>query len=203
VLINASAIGWYGTHPHAAFRECDPAGGDFPAVLCKSWEREAHRATRLGTRVVALRLGLVLGHGGLMQKLLPLFRLGMGAPFGAGAQWMSWVQIDDVIAVIERALVDPQMVGAINVVAPEAVTNRVFAATLARACRRPLWPAVPATLLRVILGEAAMLMLEGQHVMPERLLELGYRFRVPTLQEAFVRILNTPRTGGAMEVQHV
>lgn len=184
VFISASAIGWYGTHATASFAESAAAGGDFPAALCSAWEREADRLRSRGTRVVILRLGLVLGSGGLLQRLLPVFRLGLGAPFGSGAQWMSWVHLEDVVAIIERTLTDAAWEGSINVVAPQPASNRTFSAALARACARPLWPAIPAFLLRWTLGELAVVLLEGQRVEPARLEALGYRFRFPTLSAA-------------------
>jgi uncharacterized protein (TIGR01777 family) len=204
LLISASAIGWYGTHPTASFAESDAAGEDFPAVLCSAWEREANRLHKRGTRVAILRLGLVLGNGGLLERLLPVFRLGLGAPFGGGAQWMSWVHLEDVVAIIERALTDAALEGAINVVAPQPASNREFSATLAKACARPLWPAIPAYLLRWTLGELAGVLLEGQRVEPRRLLTLGFRFRFPTLSSALRNLIEHGcRTSPVREVEHV
>jgi uncharacterized protein len=204
VFVSASAIGWYGTHATASFAESDTAGSDFPAALCSAWEREADRLRSRGTRVVILRLGLVLGSGGLLQRLLPVFRMGLGAPFGNGAQWMSWVHLEDVVAIAERALTDAACEGSINVVAPQSVSNRAFSTALASACARPVWPAIPAFLLRWTLGELAMVLLEGQRVEPARLQALGYRFRFPTLSAALRdlverRALPSPATG----VEHV
>jgi hypothetical protein len=204
VFVSASAIGWYGTHATTSFTESDAAGEDFPAALCSAWEREAARSRSRGTRAVMLRLGLVLGSGGLLKRLLPVFRIGLGAPFGNGAQWMSWVHLEDVVAITERALTDAALEGSINVVAPHPVSNREFSGALARACARPMWPAVPAFLLRWTLGELAVVLLEGQRVEPARLQALGYRFRFPTLSGALRDLLERRgRPSPAPGVQHV
>ncbi len=194
VLVNASAVGWYGVHPSNAFVEDGPGGDDFPARMCRAWEREACAAEDLGMRVALLRLGLVLGDGGLLARLLLVFRGGLGAPFGGGAQWMPWVHISDVVAVVEQALEDAQMHGAFNVVAPEAATNKKFSAALARNLRRPLWPALPGKLIRIAFGEMALLLVEGQRVVPARLMSIGYRFRFPRLDDA-LRDLVANRSG--------
>ena len=197
VLVNASAVGWYGVHPANAFAESGASGDDFPARMCRAWEREACAAEDLGVRVALLRFGLVLGAGGLLARLLPVFRGGLGAPFGSGAQWMPWVHIDDVVAVLEQALEDDQLEGAFNVVAPEATTNRKFSAALARKLHRPLWPALPDTLIRYAFGEMALLLLEGQRVVPARLMSIGYRFRFPRLDDALRDLV-----GGRSALRH-
>jgi uncharacterized protein len=197
VLITASAIGRYGTHANACLSESAAAGEDFPAALCSAWEREAHRAQTHGTRVVVLRLGVVLGSGGLLQRLLPLFRLGLGAPLGSGDQWLSWVHIQDVVGVVDRVLNDATIDGAVNVVAPHAVSNREFSRALACACMRPLWPAIPAILLRWTLGEMSTLLLDGQHVVPTRLHALDYRFRFSTLSAALGDLAGPARGHGS------
>jgi uncharacterized protein (TIGR01777 family) len=189
VLVNASAVGWYGTHASATFTEEQPPGEDFPALLCRAWEREASRAGKLGMRVVVLRLGLVLGAGGLLGRLLPVFRLGLGAPLGTGQQWMPWIHVQDVATIIEQSLADARWRGAINAVAPEPITNAGFATALANVLRRPLWPAVSAWPLRLALGEMSTLLLDGQNVMPARLAERGYAFRFPTLVQALAQLV--------------
>jgi uncharacterized protein len=188
VLVSASAVGWYGTHGEKTFAENAASGADFPAVVCRAWEREARAAQALGVRVAILRLGLVLGHGGFLARLTPVFGAGLGAPLGNGRQWMPWIHIDDVLALIDTALEDAQYSGAFNAVAPQNVSNREFSRTFARVLRRPLWPALPAWLLRKTLGEMAMLLLEGQRVVPARLMSLGYRFRYASLETALAQI---------------
>jgi uncharacterized protein (TIGR01777 family) len=131
-----------------------------------------------------LRLGVVLGTGGQLGRLLPIFRLGLGAPLGTGTQWMPWIHLQDVLAIIEHSLADARWRGVINTVAPEPVTNGGFSTALANVLRRPLWPAAPAWPLRLVLGEMSTLLLDGQRVAPTRLTELGYAFRFPDLQHA-------------------
>jgi len=203
-LVSASAVGWYGTHASASFTEQHSPGEDFPAVLCRSWEREALRARTIGVRVVVLRLGLVLGAGGLLGRLLPAFRLGLGAPLGTGRQWMPWIHLHDVLKIVEHSLTDVHWHEAINVVAPEPVTNRAFSTRLAAALGRPLWPAIPAWPLRLALGEMSTLLLEGQNAQPTRLAELGYAFRFPTLQEALAQLVTRsfPGQRHASRVSH-
>jgi uncharacterized protein (TIGR01777 family) len=189
VLVNASAVGWYGTHASATFTEEHPSGEDFPALLCRAWEREASRAGKLGTRVVVLRLGLVLGAGGLLGRLLRAFRLGLGAPLGTGKQWMPWIHLQDVLAIVEHSLADARWRGTINAIAPEPSTSGGFSSALAHVLRRPLWPAIPAWPLRLALGEMSTLLLDGQNVTPARLTDLGYSFRFPTLEQALAHLV--------------
>jgi len=194
VLVNASAVGWYGARGDEALDESAAGGADFPARLCRAWEREAFAARPLGIRVVALRLGLVLGDGGLLTRLLPVFSLGLGAPFGRGTQWMPWIHIDDAVDIFELAVHKAELSGEVNAVAPHAVTNREFSSTLATMLRRPLWPAIPAGLLRLAFGELATLFVDGQRVLPAKLSAMGHRFRYPTLPPAFADLIR--RKGG-------
>lgn len=194
VLVNASAVGWYGARGDELLDENATCGEDFPARLCRAWEREAMVGSALGMRVVALRLGLVLGNGGLLGRLLPTFSLGMGAPFGGGNQWMPWIHIDDAVDIFELALRDVRLSGQVNAVAPQPVTNRQFSETLAAMLRRPLWPSIPAVLLRAVFGELATLFVDGQRVQPSKLAGIGHRFRYPTLPPAFADVIR--RAGG-------
>ncbi|HEX9451913.1 MAG TPA: TIGR01777 family oxidoreductase [Burkholderiales bacterium] len=185
VLVNASAVGWYGARGDEPLDESAHGGDDFPARLCRAWEREALVGGNIGIRVVTLRLGLVLGHGGLLARLLPTFGLGLGAPFGRGNQWMPWIHIDDAVDIFALALRDVRLSGQVNAVAPQPVTNRQFSQLLARTLRRPLWPAIPAVVLRTVLGELATLFVDGQRVLPVKLIGIGHRFRHPALSSAF------------------
>jgi uncharacterized protein (TIGR01777 family) len=197
VLVSASAIGWYGTeHGDRALTESMPAGLDFPAMLCAACEKEAKHAETLGLRVARLRIGLVLGRGGgLLKPLLRSFRLGLGGRFGSGRQWMSWIHLDDLLALIIRAIDDPTFAGAINAVAPQPVTNADFTHALAAALHRPAILHVPAFALRLMLGEMATLLLDGQRVVPERADQLGFQFRYRTLDAALAKIVG--RKSGA------
>ena len=194
VLVNASAVGWYGARGDETLDESARGGDDFPARLCRAWEREALAASNIGMRVVTLRLGLVLGHGGLLSRLLPTFGLGLGAPFGRGNQWMPWIHIDDAVDIFALALRDIRLNGQVNAVAPQPVTNRQFSQLLARTLHRPLWPAIPAMVLRAALGELATLFVDGQRVAPVKLLGIGHRFRHPALSSAFADLIGHERT---------
>jgi uncharacterized protein (TIGR01777 family) len=191
VLVSASAVGWYGTeHGDRTLTESMPAGLDFPAMLCAACEKEAKRAEKLDLRVARLRIGLVLGReGGMLKPLLRTFRFGLGGRFGNGQQWMSWIHLDDLLALIIRAIDDPTFSGAINAVAPQPVTNAEFTRTLAAALHRPAILHAPAFALRLMLGEMATLLLDGQRVVPERADQLGFQFRYRTLDAALAEIV--------------
>lgn len=191
VLLSGSAIGYYGGHGDEALDEHSGSGGDFGAGLCQAWEQEAEKAAHSGVRVCLLRTGAVLSrNGGMLQRMLPAFRLGLGSRLGDGRQWLSWVHIDDYVAMARLLLDNPQASGACNMVAPHPVTNAEFTAALARVLRRPALFAAPAWLLRRVLGERAALLLDGQKVLPRRIGQLGYRFLHPDLEPALHELLD-------------
>ncbi|MBF5005942.1 TIGR01777 family oxidoreductase [Diaphorobacter caeni] len=187
VLVAASAVGFYGTaHGNARIDESaasDP--GRFQSDLCVAIEREALLAERLGTRVVCVRPGIVLGAGGgaLPPQALAT-RLGLGAIIGSGRQSMPWVHVDDLVGLIRHAMSEPVLHGALNAVAPDMVSQDQFARTLATVHRRPLWMKMPAGALRTMLGEMSELLLDGQNVAPTKALASGYCFRHPALRGA-------------------
>jgi len=184
VLLSGSAIGYYG-NGETPVDESAQAGNDFAAQLCRAWEDAASAAQSLGVRVCLLRTGLVLApQGGLLGRLWLPFKLGLGARLGDGRQWMSWVHIDDHVAMTLRLLQDESLSGPFNLTAPGPVTNADFTRELARAVHRPAWFATPAFLLRLALGERASLLLEGQRVLPERMRQIGFQHRYPHLEEA-------------------
>jgi uncharacterized protein len=190
LLINASAVGYYGSVPTGEVREDHPAGSGFLARTCVCWEQEALEAERWGIRVVLLRTGVVLGEeGGALEKMLLTFRIFMGGPIGSGRQWFPWVHRDDVTGAILFTLANTAISGPVNLVAPESRTMESFARTLGRTLRRPSWLRVPAWFLRLVLGEQAEIVLEGQNIVPARLLEHGYEFRHPGLEGALREIL--------------
>jgi uncharacterized protein (TIGR01777 family) len=199
VLVSASAIGWYGTdRGDQPLTEAASAGSDFPAMLCWAWEKESRRAERMGPRVCRLRIGLVLGgDGGMLKPMLRSFRLGLGGRFGGGRQWMSWIHLDDLLALIVRAIDDPTFAGAINAVAPQPVTNAAFTRALAAAVHRPAILHAPAAALRLMLGEMATLLLDGQRVLPERADQLGFQFRYRALGAALGEIVGRKSNEGA------
>jgi uncharacterized protein (TIGR01777 family) len=184
VLINGSAIGYYGTSTSQEFAETSPAGSDVLGQLCVAWEQEARVAESL-CRVVILRIGIVLGaDGGALGKMLPVFRMGFGGPIGDGQQWMSWISRIDLCQLISTALVDPAYSGVYNAVAPHPTSMATFAATLGRCLGRPSLLPVPGPLLQLLLGDGAKVVLEGQKVLPCRLQEQGFTFAYGELSAA-------------------
>ena len=197
VWINASAVGYYGARNDEPLTETDLPGRGFLAELCQAWEREAQRAEPLGVRVVRLRIGLVLGPGGgALAKMVPPFRACVGGPFGSGRQWISWIHRDDVIGLIEWALTQPHVSGAVNATAPTPVTMRDFCRALGRTLHRPSWAPVPAVVLRALLGEMSELLLTGQRVMPAVAQQRGYTFRRPELHAALEACLQHSHNDG-------
>lgn len=186
VLLSGSAVGFYGDCPGGDIDESHPPGNDFGAELCQRWESVADEASQFGCRVIKLRTGLVLsGSGGMLPPMLLSFRLGLGAKLGHGNQWMSWIHIDDHIAAMGHLLADPDARGAYNLTAPNPVTNREFSDSLARVLNRPRLFSAPASVLKLLLGESAGLLLGGQKALPNRLSNEGYKFRYPELVPAF------------------
>ena len=190
LLLGASAIGYYGDCGELAVDENAPAGNDFAARLCVDWEAAASRAGASGLRVCQLRTGLVLSaHGGLLARMDPTFRLGLGARLGSGRQWMSFIHIDDWVAAVDFLLVEAaKATGAFNLTAPVPVRNSEFTRQLAESLGRRARLVAPAALLRLVLGARADLLLGGQQVLPMRLQELGFRFRYAELGAALAAI---------------
>ncbi len=191
VLVCASAIDYYGDRGDQELRESDSPGEGFLAELCVEWERAAGAAEALGLRVVQLRIGLVLGtSGGLLARLVPLFRLGLGSPLGTGRQWMSWIAKPDLVALLLASAKQETFSGPINATAPEPVTNRQFTKTLAGVLRRPAWlPAVPYPALRIAVGELAGSLVASHRVLPTRALDAGFAFQHASLQGALEHLL--------------
>ncbi|MCH8039967.1 MAG: TIGR01777 family protein [Nitrospinae bacterium] len=196
VLMNASGIGFYGPQELTSVTEQTGPGIGFLAELCVDWEQEARRAEEYGVRVVQLRMGMVLaGDGGALPRMLLPFRLFIGGPIAPGHQKVSWIHLQDLMALIKVALVDETIHGAINAVSPYPVTMREFCQTLGHVLGRPSWLPVPALALRLGLGELATLMTTGQHVEPLVAQRLGFQFTYPTLESALQSIVKQrPRT---------
>jgi uncharacterized protein (TIGR01777 family) len=183
-LISASAVGYYGNR-HDPVDEDAPPGDDILAEVCVVWEREAQEAEALGLRVARLRTGVVLDrHGGALQKMLLPFRLGVGGPVAGGRQPLPWIHVEDVVGMYLQAIDDDRWTGAINVTAPEPVSNREFSKALGRALRRPAIAPVPAFAIKALYGGMAKLVVEGQRAIPRRAVQLGYGYRHPDLDEA-------------------
>ena len=191
VLVNASAVGYYGEVEDGDVNESHPNGKGFLAGVCSMWELEARAAETLGVRVVLTRSGVVLGKGApSLQKMMLPFKLFAGGTVGSGRQWFPWVHLDDLISAVLFALTNGNLSGAVNVVAPECVRMKQFCSTLGRTMRRPSWAPVPSFMLRMILGEMSEIVLTGQKVIPTKLMESGFGFRFPRLAEALHSVVN-------------
>ena len=182
VIINGSAIGYYGTSLSEEFTENSSGGNDFLANICKKWE-EAALQKPFFSRLVILRIGIVLeAGGGALGKMIPVFKIGLGGPIGDGMQWMSWIHRSDLCRLIINSLVDKKYYGVINAVAPEPVLMKDFSRTLGRCLNRPNLLPVPGSVLRILLGDGAKVVLEGQKVLSNKL--KSYKFKYPLLDQA-------------------
>jgi len=192
VLISASATGYYGNRADEILTEASQPGADFLSVIANEWESEAIKAEVLGIRVVRARFGVILAkHGGALPQMMRPFQFGAGGKLGTGQQWMSWITLDDTVAILRQALENANVTGALNVVSPQPVTNAQFTKILAATLHRPaLFPA-PAFALRLILGEMAdALLLSSQRVQPVHLQKLNHQFQHPDLPTALAAVLS-------------
>jgi uncharacterized protein (TIGR01777 family) len=203
-LVSASAIGWYGDTGGREVDESAPAGNGFLSRVVRDWEAAADPAAAVGIRVVHIRSGLVLTpSGGFLARLLPLARLGLCPRFASGAQVMTWISLSDEIGAMKFLLDRKDISGPVNLTAPDPVTNSAFTSALAAAVgRRDLpWLRVPAPVIRLGLGEAAVELLTSARVIPKRLLEAGYKFRYPALAEALAaELAGAPARGSAQSL---
>lgn len=187
VLISGSAVGYYGAHRGSTvLEESSGAGSDFLAKVALAWEQSTEPATRVGIRVVHLRTGIVLGEGGgVLGRLLPIFRVGAGGRLGRGLQWMSWIAMDDMVRGIRHLAESSALTGGVNMVAPEPVTNAEFTAVLARVLHRPAFLPVPRFAMELLYGVMADdTILASQRAIPKRITGDGFEFRHPRLEEA-------------------
>jgi uncharacterized protein (TIGR01777 family) len=186
VFIQQSAIGFYGASETATFDESCPPGADALGSMAVAWEAEAHPASALDVRLVLLRTGIVLArHGGALKKMIPPFLFFVGGPLASGRQVMSWIHLDDWLALVRWTIDTPTAEGVYNATSPAPVSNREFAAAIGRALGRPSWLRVPGFVLRIIVGPFAPIGLtQGQRVLPRRVLEAGFTFRHPTIGDA-------------------
>ncbi|MBL7995029.1 TIGR01777 family oxidoreductase [bacterium] len=190
VLINASAVGYYGHVHEDIVTELYPASTDFLGTLSENWEQEAHRADKLGVRVACVRIGIVLGEGGgALEKMVLPFQFFVGGPLGSGKQWFPWIHRDDVIGSIRFVLVNDKISGAVNLTAPNPVTMNDFCKTLGKVLHRPSLMRVPGFVLKLAVGEFAKYLLTGQKAVPEKLLKNGYSFVYSDLEKALRNIL--------------
>jgi uncharacterized protein (TIGR01777 family) len=193
VLVNASAIGYYGPHGDEELDESAPPGDDTLARLCIDWEKASAAAAGHGIRTVIVRVGVVLDRAGgaLKQMLLP-FKMFMGGKVGSGRQWVSWIHHEDLVGLILLGLDNPRASGPMNGTAPNPVTNKELAKALGRALHRPSFMPTPRLALRVLLGEVAGLVTTGQRVLPRKALEWGYSFKFPEIDAALRDVLACP-----------
>ena len=182
VIINGSAIGYYGTSLSKEYNENSIAGNDFLANLCKKWEAVAAEKPFF-SRLVILRIGIVLeSDGGALGKMLPVFQIGLGGPIGDGMQWMSWIHRSDLCSLITTALIEKKFSGVFNAVAPEPVLMKDFSKTLGKCLNRPNLLPVPGAVLKILLGDGAKVVLEGQKVKSNKL--KNFKFKYPLLEKA-------------------
>lgn len=190
VLVNASAVGYYGDRGEEELTEDSVPGEGFLSEVCQLWEEEARRASGFGVRVVYARFGIVLGYGGgALERMLPAFEWGIGGRLGTGNQWMPWVHRTDASRMLLHAIEDEGVEGAMNVVSPNPVRNREFTRALARVLGKPALLPVPSFALRLMFGEGASVLLESQKVLPKKAQEKGFRFAHPEIEEALAHIL--------------
>lgn len=191
VLISVSAVGYYGNQDARELDEQTLPGNDFLADICQQWEARALAAADLGCRVAIMRLGIVLGaEGGALQRMLPVFRRGLGGTLGSGRQYISWIHLYDLCEVVTQALTDERYQGVFNLTSPNPVSNHDFTKTLAQMLGRFAWLRIPAFTLKLVLGEAATVLLGSQRVLPRRLAQLNYTFKFPNLTTALAHIFS-------------
>ena len=190
VLVSASAIGFYGTSETTEFYETsEPIKQDFLSQVCQAWEKAADKVTAYGTRLVIVRIGIVLGMGGAIAKMITPFRLYAGGPIGSGKQWFSWVHRDDLVSLFIQGLTDGNMSGIYNGTAPHPVRMSELCDALGKVMNRPSWLPVPDFVIETLLGDGAIVVLEGQKVLPERTQSTGFSFAYPKVEPALREIV--------------
>ncbi|HEY9889729.1 MAG TPA: TIGR01777 family oxidoreductase [Candidatus Obscuribacterales bacterium] len=191
VLVSASAIGYYGTSQTATFDESSPPDDrNFLSQVCQAWETAAAGVKEIpGVRLVIPRIGIVLGNGGALGRMLTPFQLFAGGPIGSGRQWFSWIHIDDLVAVLTQALTDPTMTGVYNATAPNPVPMTAACEALGKALNRPSWLPVPDFVIEALLGDGAIVVLEGQKVLPQHLQASGFTYQYPTVEQAMKAVV--------------
>jgi uncharacterized protein (TIGR01777 family) len=189
VLVNASAIGFYGSDANKTFDEYSFAGNGFLADVCQGWEQAVDVGLPSTVRAVKVRIGVVLGYGGALARILPIFQAGAGGVIGSGKQWFSWIHRSDLVRLILWSIDNPAIKGVVNGTAPQPVTNAEFTTALAQVLGRPAFLPVPALALQVLLGESASVILEGQRVIPQKAQLNGFQFLYPDIVSALQEII--------------
>jgi len=194
ILLNASAVGYYGPRGDEKITEEEAAGPDFLAQVCRHWEAEAYQVQNPATRVLTLRIGVVLGKEGALARMVLPYRFFLGGPLGRGTQWISWIHVQDLIRMIRFILAQEGINGPVNGTAPNPVTMREFAKLTGRVLRRPAWLPVPEFLLKTALGQMSEMLLHGQRVIPAKMLAAGFPFAYPDLKPALADLLERRKT---------
>jgi uncharacterized protein len=190
VLCSTSAPGYYGDRGEETLTEDSPSGDDFLGKVARDWEEEAIKARELGIRVVITRFGIVLGQGGgILAQLVPLFKAFIGGPVGSGEQWFSWIHRMDQVRAYQFLFEQPELSGPVNFTAPNPVRNRDLAQALGRVLHRPSFMRAPAFMMRLVMGEMAEVALTSQKIIPKKLLDAGYTFLFPTIDQALADLL--------------
>ncbi len=190
VWVNSSAVGFYGDVADAKLNDSSARGQGFLADLCQDWETAAQNVSRKDVRVVLLRMGVVLGHGGALEKFILPFKLFVGGPLGSGRQWLSWITREDLASALLFIISNENLRGPLNAVAPQPVTMKDFCRLLGSSLHRPSWARCPAFIVRMVLGEMADVMLFSQRVLPKKLINAGFRFQYPALDGALKAALS-------------
>ncbi|MEK3889572.1 TIGR01777 family oxidoreductase [Bacillus sp. FSL K6-3431] len=191
VLINASAVGFYGMSEKNTYTEKDDSiATDFLATVVKAWEIEAQKAEQYGVRTVMARFGIVLGYDGALPLMVLPYKLFIGGTVGTGRQWVSWVHVADVAGLIQFSIEHHTISGPLNVTAPEPIKMKEFGKTIGHVLHRPHWLPVPSFALQVLLGEMSEILINGQRVLPEKAMEHGYSYEYPTLEKALSNLWN-------------
>ena len=189
VLVSGSAVGYYGTSETNTFEESSSSGDDFLAQVCQNWETEAQKVTESGVRLVILRIGIVLANGGALGKMIGPFKMFAGGPIGSGRQWFSWIHRDDLVNLIYRAIQDSNMSGVYNATAPNPVRMNKLCQTLGEVMNRPSWLPVPDFVLELLLGDGAIVVLQGQQVIPKKTQATGFDYQYGELKPALADIV--------------
>lgn len=192
LFLSTSAVGYYGFHGDEELDEESPSGEDFLATVSKEWEAAALDAASLGARVIILRFGIVLGReGGALKQMMPVFKKYLGSPLGSGKQWFSWIHERDLADIYTFLMDQKEISGPINCTAPHPVRNRELTRALGDALGKPTFmPAVPGFMMKMVMGEFGSMLLKGQRVIPRKLLDKGFHFRFPEIQEALADLLS-------------
>jgi len=189
-LFSTSAVGYYGFHGDEELFEASPPGNDFLAQIAVEWEGEALKAVEKDARVVITRFGIVMGEkGGALSQMIPLFKKYIGGPIGSGKQWFSWIHIKDLAEAFVFMMEHPEISGPVNVCSPNPVRNKDLAKALGKVLHRPSFIPAPGFMVKLVLGEFGSVILEGQRVLPRRLLDLGFVFQYPDIDKALQSIV--------------